>query len=183
MNVVQTSIEGLSEVHTQPVSDHRGSFARWYCENDLATVIGSRRIVQINHSITLERGAIRGVHFQRAPHSEMKLIRCIKGRVWDVAVDLRRGSETFLRWYACELTPEAAVLFVIPEGCAHGFQVLEAGSELVYLHTAFYTPETEGGVRYDDPAVAIDWPLPVTDVSERDRKHPLIGVGYEGLET
>jgi dTDP-4-dehydrorhamnose 3,5-epimerase len=122
------------------------------------------------------------MHFQRRPCAEMKLVRCLKGKVWDVAVDLRADSPTYLQWHAEELTPDNSKMLVIAEGFAHGFQVLEANSELLYLHTAFYSAETEGGVRYDDPALAITWPLLVTDISTRDTCHPLIESGFEGLQ-
>lgn len=168
-------------VETTPFQDSRGAFARWYCERELAEIIGNRQIVQINHSRTVAMGAVRGLHFQKPPHAEMKLVRCIKGRVWDVAVDLRQGSPTYLKWHAEELSPENARMMVIPEGFAHGFQVLEPESELLYLHTAFYAPEFEGGVRLDDPALDISWPLPFADVSERDQSHPLIDQDFVGL--
>jgi dTDP-4-dehydrorhamnose 3,5-epimerase len=121
------------------------------------------------------------MHFQNPPHAEMKLVRCLKGRVWDVAVDLRSGSPTFLRWHAEELAPEGARMLVIPEGCAHGFQALEPESELLYLHTAFYAPEAEGGVSYADPRLAITWPLPVSDLSPRDRSQPPIDHDFRGI--
>lgn len=111
----------------------------------------------------------------------MKFVRCLRGRVWDVAVDLRRSSPSFLKWHAEELSPEHATMLVIPEGCAHGFQVLEAESELLYLHTAHYEKSAEGGVRHDDPRLGIHWPLPVTDLSERDRSHPLLDTTFPGV--
>lgn len=181
MNVSPTPIAGVLRVDTVPHADPRGAFARLYCERELADVIGPRRIVQINHSRTAAFGAIRGMHYQHPPHAEMKLVRCLKGRVWDVAVDLRAGSPTFLRWHAEELTPHNARMLVIPEGCAHGFQVLEADSELLYLHTAFYEPQAEGGVRYDDPRLGITWPLPVAELSPRDAGHPPIEPNYRGI--
>ncbi len=111
----------------------------------------------------------------------MKLVRCVKGRVWDVAVDLRPHSRSYKRWYAQELSPENAFMMVIPEGFAHGFQVLQARSELLYLHTAFYRPESEGGVRYDDPELDIAWPLSVTDISLRDSSHGYIDSTFTGI--
>lgn len=174
MNLVSTSLPGVLVVISDPHADPRGSFARLFCQRELAGVLGERRIVQINHSHTAAAGAIRGLHFQRPPHAEMKLVRCLRGRVWDVAVDLRRDSPTFLRWHAEELTPHNQRMLVLPEGCAHGFQVLEPDSELLYLHTAYYTPAAEGGIRYDDPRIGIHWPLPVTDISPRDKSHPLL---------
>jgi dTDP-4-dehydrorhamnose 3,5-epimerase len=111
----------------------------------------------------------------------MKLIRCLKGKIWDVAVDLRCGSPTFLQWHAEELTPHNAKLFVLPEGCAHGFQVLEPDSELLYLHTAPYHPKAEGGVAWNDPRLAISWPLPPVDLSQRDNNHPWLALNFEGI--
>lgn len=182
MNTKETGIAGAVVVEGRPYSDHRGAFSRLFCEEMLAGVINDRHIVQINHSRTRAVGALRGMHFQYPPHAEMKLVRCLRGRVWDVCVDLRAGSPTFLHWHAEELSPETSRMLVIPEGCAHGFQVLEADSELLYLHTAFYTPASEGALRYDDPLLAIRWPLPVTDLSERDAAHPLLSNNFIGLE-
>jgi dTDP-4-dehydrorhamnose 3,5-epimerase len=181
MSVGTTRIAGVKVVQTTPFNDHRGAFQRLYCDRDLSAVVGERQVVQINHSRTAEVGALRGMHFQAAPHAEMKFVRCLRGRVWDVAVDLRAGSPTFLQWHAEELSPDNARMMVIPEGCAHGFQSLEPHSELLYLHTAHYAPSAEGGVRHDDPALGIAWPLPITDVSERDQRHPLISSDFRGL--
>lgn len=181
MIVHRLPLEQGALVDAQPFRDHRGLFARLFCQNELASVLGSRQIVQINLSRTLETGAVRGLHFQRAPHAEMKLVRCLRGRVFDVVLDLRPDSPTYLRWHAEELSGDNLKMMVVPEGCAHGFQVLEPASELLYLHTAFYTPDAEGGVRYDDPRLGIEWPLPVTDLSERDRSYPLISSDFTGI--
>ena len=181
VNTRPTRIPGLVVVETTPHIDNRGAFARLYCERELAGFIGSRRIVQINHSRTSAIGTVRGLHYQRPPHVEMKLVRCLKGGVWDVAVDLRHDSPTFLHWHAEELTPANSRMMVIPEGFAHGFQVIEPDSELLYLHTAFYEPEAEGGLRHDDPSLAINWPLAVTDLSARDASHPLIDFNFFGI--
>ena len=181
MKISPTAIQGLEVVEITPFVDDRGAFARLYCEKELASLIEQRRIVQINHSRTAAVGAVRGLHFQRAPHAEMKLVRCLKGRFWDVAVDLRKSSETYLHWHAEELTSTNGKMMVIPEGFAHGFQVLEPESELLYLHTSFYTPEAEGGLRYNDPTIGIDWPLPVTDISARDLQHPLVNKEFGGI--
>jgi len=181
VKILPTLIAGLSVVETTPHTDARGAFARLYCEDELRALIGDRRIVQINHSRTAAVGALRGLHFQHPPHAEMKLVRCLRGRVWDVAVDLRHDSSTLLRWHGEELTPRNTRMMVIPEGFAHGFQVLEPGSELLYLHTASYAPDAEGGLRHDDPALGIAWPLPVTDLSARDAGHPLIAPDFNGI--
>ena len=183
MQITCTPIEGLNVVATIPFRDQRGTFARYFCINELADLLGNRRIVQINHSYTETVGAVRGLHYQNRPHEEMKFVRCLRGKVWDVAVDLRQGSPTFLQWHAQELTPHNALMFVIPEGCAHGFQVLEEGSEMLYLHTNTYEQGAEGIVRFDDPLIDITWPLPVTDLSNRDLQHPLLQANFQGIQT
>lgn len=181
MKINSTPLAGVAVIETTRKHDHRGAFARLYCDRELSTIIGQRRIVQINQSRTHVVGAVRGMHYQHPPHAEMKLVRCLKGKVLDVAVDLRANSPTFLQWHAEELSAENALMLVIPEGCAHGFQVLEADSELLYLHTAFYTPTAEGGLRPTDPRLNISWPLPVLDLSERDRTHPLLTADFSGV--
>ena len=181
MHVAETPIAGVRVIESDAVRDERGAFARLFCARELASVLGARSIVQINHSITRRVGAVRGMHFQHAPHAEMKIVRCLRGRVLDVAVDLRRGSATLMKWTSCELSPESRRAFVIPAGCAHGFQVLEPDSELLYLHTAYYAREAEGGVRFDDPRIGIAWPLAPTDLSERDRNHPLLAQDFPGI--
>jgi dTDP-4-dehydrorhamnose 3,5-epimerase len=181
MKILPTPLNDVFVVETTPFSDQRGSFARLYCESELAEITGMRRIVQINHSHTAAAGAVRGLHFQRAPYAETKFVRCLSGRVFDVAVDLRSGSPSFLQWHAEELSPANARMLVIPEGCAHGFQALEAGSELLYLHTAAYAPQAEAGVRFDDPRLAIRWPLPIGDVSQRDQTLPLLAEALRGV--
>lgn len=181
MKVVNTPLAGVSLVKTNPFCDDRGMFYRAFCICELTAVLGKRQIVQVNVSRTHATGALRGMHYQKPPHAEMKLIRCLRGKVWDVAVDLRCDSPTFMQWFGIELSPNNALMLVIPEGCAHGFQVLEEDSELLYLHTAPYVSASEGGIRYDDPALAIKWPLTVTDVSNRDMNHPLITPDFGGI--
>jgi len=145
-----TPIDGVALVETVRFRDHRGAFARLFCENALAGLLDERHIVQINHSRTAQAGAVRGMHFQHAPHAEMKMVRCLKGRVWDVAVDLRKQSATFLHWYGVELSADNDRMMVIPEGCAHVFQALEPESELLYLHTAAYAPDADAVCRPTD---------------------------------
>ncbi len=181
MNILPTPIAGVAVVETTSRADHRGAFTRLFCNQSLAAIMADRQIVQINHSRTTQPGAVRGMHFQHPPHAEMKFVRCLRGRVWDVAVDLRADSPTFLHWHAQELSLENARMLVIPEGCAHGFQAMEVDSELLYLHTATYEPQAEGGLRHDDPRLDIDWPLAVTDLSERDRHHALLAQDFAGL--
>ena len=181
MNVRPTPLKGVSVVEPKVIEDQRGVFYRAFCDTELDSVLRGRTIRQINVSLTRKVGAVRGFHYQTSPHAEMKLIRCLRGRVWDVALDLREGSSTFLKWYAEELSPETALMMVVPEGCAHGFQVLESDSELLYLHTSAYSPAAEQGVRYDDPAIAVLWPIDVTDISPRDTKHKALGCGFGGI--
>jgi dTDP-4-dehydrorhamnose 3,5-epimerase len=177
-----TVIAGLYAIESVKYFDSRGYFIRQFCAFDLESLIGDRKVLQINQSGTKTVGAVRGLHYQTAPYAEMKLVRCIRGRVWDVVVDLRKNSSTFLKWHAQELNPDKALMMVIPEGCAHGFQTLEADSELLYLHTNIYTPQAEAGLRHDDPKLKIDWPLKVIDLSERDKNHPLLSNEFAGLE-
>ncbi len=179
--ILNTQIAGVNRLQRHPIGDHRGYFERLFCAEELSNVLDGRSIVQINHSLTAQRGAVRGLHFQYPPHAEIKIVICLTGRVWDVAVDLRSGSATFLKWHGEELSSGNASMMVIPEGCAHGFQVLEPESELLYLHTAAYAPEAEGGLRYDDPQLAITWPMTVTDLSPRDQRHPLLDFNFSGL--
>jgi dTDP-4-dehydrorhamnose 3,5-epimerase len=181
LNICQTQIDDLVMVETKPYADSRGAFSRMFCERELHDIIGSRQIVQVNLSRTDVVGAVRGMHFQFAPFSEMKLVRCLKGRVWDVAVDLRANSPTFLKWHSQELSPANARMMVIPEGFAHGFQVLEPSSEILYMHTEFYAPQSEGGLRYNDPKLSIEWPLPISDLSKKDAGHQLIDSSFQGF--
>ena len=182
LSIHTTPLEGLYVVETEPFMDHRGAFARWFCEAELAEVIDTRRIKNVNFSRTVKAGSIRGMHFQRPPHAEMKMVRCIRGKILDVVVDIRKDSPTFLQHYGVELSAENMRLFVIPEGFAHGFQSLEDDCEIMYLVTEFYSPESEDGLRYNDPALGISWPLAMSDISEKDGKHPLISPEFDGVD-
>jgi dTDP-4-dehydrorhamnose 3,5-epimerase len=181
MRILDTGLAGLKVIESAPHHDARGAFVRLFCARELHPLLGGRTIAQINQSVTRRIGAVRGMHFQYPPHAEMKMVRCLRGRVWDVAVDLRSGSSTFLHWHAEELSPDTTRMLVIPEGFAHGFQVLEPDSELLYLHTEFYHPPSEGGVRYDDPRLAISWPLVPQDLSDRDTRHALLDDDFTGV--
>ena len=174
MIVEQTPIGGAYLITPAPRSDHRGWFMRTFDQDlfrahDLCT-----NWVQMNHSMTVTAGSIRGMHFQHIPAAEVKLVRCVAGRVFDVLVDLRPDSPTRWQWFGVELSAHNQQQLYIPEGCAHGFQTLEPNCEMVYCHSAAYAPEHEGGVRYNDPLIAINWPLPVTDISARDAGHALL---------
>jgi len=172
----RTLINGVFELVSQPFVDARGAFLNAFRSQDLTFMSSwaDRGIAQVNLSRTEAVGTIRGLHLQAEPHCEAKLVRCLRGRVWDVAVDLRQDSDTLGQWHAVELSPDQGNAILIPEGCAHGFQVLEPGSELLYLHSGAWEPESETGVRWEDPQLAIAWPLPVTEMSDRDRALPLL---------
>lgn len=169
-----TPIGGTVELVGQPFGDHRGAFLNAFRlqESAFAETWGQRAIAQVNLSLTKAVGTIRGLHYQATPYSEAKLVRCLRGRVWDVAVDLRRDSPTYGQWHGVELSPERANALFIPEGCAHGFQVLAENSELLYLHSGAWVPEAEIGVYWNDQQLAIAWPLPVSDLSDRDQSLP-----------
>lgn len=180
-DVLATGIDGLTALRRKPIGDARGYFERVYCADELAPVLGERRIAQINRSLTRRRGAVRGLHFQHPPHAETKVVGCLRGAIFDVAVDLRRGSPTFLAWHGRVLSAENAESLVLPEGFAHGFQALEDDCEVLYLHTAAYAPQAEGGLDATDPQIGIAWPLPIAERSARDEGLPPAR-GFPGIE-
>jgi dTDP-4-dehydrorhamnose 3,5-epimerase len=182
MQVVPLPLAGAAEIRTDAHRDARGWFARLFCQNDLAAINGGRPIQQINLSHTLARGTIRGLHLQNPPHSEDKAVRCIRGRVFDVMVDLRSRSATFGQWYSIVLDSSTLNMVYIPRGFAHGFQTLEDNCEILYLHTEFHTPDAEAGYRFDSPELGIAWPLEVTELSERDKNLPCFDPSSGGLE-
>lgn len=182
MKIVKTPLQGACVIEPEPFVDDRGKFARLYCQKELQQIGHSKPILQINYSLTRQKGAIRGMHFQYPPKAEIKMVKCLRGSVFDVIIDLRCGSPTFLQWYGEILSEENMRMMYIPEGFAHGFQTLKDDSELLYLHTEFYSPEYEGAVRFDDPKVGIKWPLEVTDISERDKELPLLSNEFQGIE-
>ena len=177
-----TGLAGLMVVRRQRIEDARGFLSRLYCQEELAEIGFTEPVVQINQTVTRAPGMVRGLHFQRPPHAEDKLVSCLRGEVYDVAVDLRAGSPTLRQWHAERLSAENGLSLFIPKGFAHGFQALTDDCELLYLHTASYAPEAEGAVNALDPALAIDWPLPVTEMSPRDRGHPLLDDDFAGID-
>lgn len=182
MTIKHTNIDGTKIILPDPFRDERGFFNRVFCQKELSVIRPNIIVVQINHSMTKVKGSIRGIHFQYLPHAEMKIVRCIKGSIFDLAIDLRKNSSTFLQWHGEILSAENMKALVIPEGCAHGFQSLEDNIEMVYMSTAFYCKEAEDTIRYDDPKVQIDWPEKITVVSEKDRNKPFIKDSFEGIE-
>lgn len=176
-----TPIAGLHVLQRKPIGDRRGYLERLYCANELEALVPNRQILQVNHTFTANRGTVRGLHFQHPPHAETKFVHCLRGRVFDVAVDLRRGSPTFLQWHAEVLEAGNHKTFVIPEGFAHGFQTLSDDCEMLYFHTATYRPEVEGGLNAQDPRIAVSWPMPVSGLSPRDAAHPMLEEEFMGV--
>lgn len=172
MIFTETRLKGVFIVELEILEDERGFFSRSWCQREFETHGLNARLVQCNISYNSKKGTLRGMHFQTDPHQEAKLVRCTSGAIYDVAVDLRSGSYTFKQWVAVELTAENRRMLYIPEGVAHGFQTLADNSEVFYQMSEFYHPECAGGVRWDDPAFCIRWPLPVPIMSGRDRSHP-----------
>lgn len=176
------ALEGLFSVQHKRHADARGHFSRLFCEGSLSAFDQPFHIRQINHSCTREKGSVRGLHYQTAVRPEAKLITCLRGSVWDVAVDLRPRSPTFLRWHAEHLSEGDGRSLLIPAGFAHGFQALSDDAELLYLHSADYAPEHEAGLSVHDPRLAIEWPLPVNNLSLRDAGHPWINAEFAGVD-
>lgn len=180
-DIQMTPLSDLKVVVRKPLGDNRGYLERIFCLDELHDVLGERRVVQINHTLTQAKGTVRGMHFQYAPHAEMKFVSCLRGAVFDVAVDLRKDSPTFLRWHAELLSADNHKTFAIPEGFAHGFQTLTDDCEMLYLHTAAYAPGAEAGLSPQDAKLAIAWPLPIAEMSPRDAAHAPIAANFEGV--
>ena len=172
MKFEETSLPGAWLISLEPIGDSRGFFSRTFCEREFAEHGLETRFVQHSASLSREKGTLRGMHFQRDPHGEVKIVTCIKGAILDVIVDLRPDSSTFKKWAGFELTEENRNRLYIPKGFAHGFQTLTDDVELAYLISAFYEPSASTGVRYNDPAFGIEWPLPVTVMSDKDKVWP-----------
>ncbi|MCL2119749.1 MAG: dTDP-4-dehydrorhamnose 3,5-epimerase [Planctomycetaceae bacterium] len=175
------SLAGARIIELEPRGDERGRFTRLFCANELKEIGHVKPIVNVNHSYTQKKGTIRGMHFQYPPDAEIKIVKCLRGAIWDCIVDIRRDSPTFLKWEGVELTETNNRMVYVPEGFAHGFQSLTDDVELLYFHTQFYAPQNEGGVRYCDARIGIKWPIAATAVSERDQSHPLIDSQFFGV--
>jgi len=170
-------------IKRQRLGDHRGFLARLFCAEELAVAGFNGPIAQINHTSTQRQGTVRGLHFQRPPHAEIKLVSCVRGQVWDVAVDLRQDSPTFLHWHAQILSAENALALLIPKGFAHGFQALSDDAELLYCHSAEYAATAETGLNPQDERLAIAWPLPMAELSARDAALARIAPEFQGFAT
>jgi dTDP-4-dehydrorhamnose 3,5-epimerase len=174
MTFSECPIHGAYHVEITPVEDERGLFARAWCRDEFAAHGLTDVFVQANLAQSGRAGTLRGIHYQHPPHAEAKFVRCLRGAVYDVVVDLRPESPTYLQWHVERLTAERRNALYVPAGCGHGYQTLVDDTELFYLVTAAYAPEAEGGIRYDDPRLAIDWPREVTVVSDKDTAWPAL---------
>jgi dTDP-4-dehydrorhamnose 3,5-epimerase len=182
MKFINTNFEGLWVIETESKSDERGFLTRLFCKNEFDKINFHKEFVQENLTLTKAKGTFRGLHYQVPPHSEAKLVRCISGKVHDIVVDLRKDSKTFLNNFALELDSSKLNMILIPKGFAHGFQTLTDNCMILYLHSNFYNASFERGIRFDDPAINIELPLLVADISERDKNHPLIQKEFEGIK-
>jgi len=181
MTFEPTPLAGLFVLRSTPYTDARGRFVRIFCEDEFRAIRPSMHWRQANMSRTVGQGTVRGMHYQHPPMAEAKLVRCIAGRVFDVAVDIRRDSPTFLRWFGIELAATEDVALFIPEGFAHGFQVLGGEAELLYMHSADFSPAHDGRLRYDDTRIGIRWPLAVTSLSDKDAATPPLDGCFTGV--
>ncbi|MFO8162962.1 MAG: dTDP-4-dehydrorhamnose 3,5-epimerase family protein [Desulfatiglandales bacterium] len=182
LKISPLKLSGTYIIETLPFKDDRGVFARFFCQKEMGNILLDRQIVNVNFSKNYKKGAVRGLHYQLSPFAEMKMPRCIKGRVVDVFVDVRKDSPTFLQWDSIELSDEDMKMLVIPEGFAHGFQSLEDDSELMYLTTQFFSKELERALNIKDPRLNINLPIEITDMSDRDKSHPFIdNINFEGI--
>ena len=174
MRFSPTPLAGAYLIHLDPRLDARGLFARAFCAQEFAAQGLETSYVQANISANTHAGTVRGLHFQRAPHAEVKLVRCVKGALYDVIVDMREDSATFLRWFCADLSDDNGLMMYVPKGFAHGYQALSDGATAFYTVSAYYAPQAEGGLRYDDPKLAIAWPRTVSGISDKDAVWPLL---------
>jgi dTDP-4-dehydrorhamnose 3,5-epimerase len=182
MKFIETPLKGAYTIEIEPHIDDRGFFVRTYCKREFDQIHHTKEFVQFNHSMTVKKGTLRGMHYQVPPSAEIKLIRCIRGKVLDVVIDLRKNSPTFLQHISIVLSEDNRQMIYVPEGFAHGFQTLEDNSQMIYHHTEYYTPENERGLNYSDPAFQIKWPLPPINMTHKDQEYPFIDNNFKGIE-
>ena len=181
LNITSTSFENLFIIEPNTFHDERGSFSRVFCENELHDIF-DLQIKQVNHSITKQKGTVRGLHFQYEPNSEVKMVKCIKGAIYDVVVDIRKNSPTFLKTFSIELSKKNQKMLCIPKGFAHGFQTLEDETELLYFHSSIYAPLNEDAINIKDPLLDIKWPLNIINLSKRDESHAFLTEDFKGID-
>lgn len=180
-DILELPLPGLRLIQRKLVGDSRGYLDRLFCEHELQGLLSGKSIVQVNHTLTAKRGTVRGLHSQRPPHAETKFVTCLRGEVFDAAVDIRRGSPTFLSWYAEILSADNHKTLIIPEGFAHGFQTLTEDCEMLYLHTAAYHPPSECCLNAKDPQIGIRWPETISELSSRDAGLPFVTEDFSGV--
>lgn len=183
MKFTETRLKGAFIITPDLIEDERGFFARTFCRREFEEHGLNPHLVQCNISFNIAKGTLRGMHYQTHPHAEAKLIRCTAGAIYDVVIDLRAQSPTFRQWFGAELSAENRRMLYVPEGFAHGYQTLTDNAELIYHHSAFHSPKHEGGIRFDDPALNIAWPWPVSAISPKDQYYPLIDSAFKGTKT
>jgi dTDP-4-dehydrorhamnose 3,5-epimerase len=179
--IAELPLSGLYLIRRKRIEDSRGFLERLFCAREMAGIGWQVPVAQINLTETAQSGTVRGMHYQHPPHTEKKLVMCLRGRVFDVAIDIRKGSPTFLKWHGEVLSPEEGTAMVLPEGLAHGFQTLTADVLMLYCHSNFYDPSSEAGIHPNDPAISILWPSEVNEISEKDRSRPFIDSSFEGI--
>jgi len=172
MKFTETPLKGAYTIDLEKKGDDRGFFARFFCKNELAEQGLNNEIVQINNSLSQNKGTLRGFHYQLPPFEEDKIVRCLHGSLYDVIIDLRKDSQTFGQWFGAELTAENRKMMYVPKGFAHGLITLEPNTEILYMVTQFYAPEYERGIRWNDPKFNVQWPIEPVEISEKDRNQP-----------
>jgi dTDP-4-dehydrorhamnose 3,5-epimerase len=177
-----TPLKGAYLVELEKRGDDRGFFARFFCEKEFGAQGLETRFVQVNNSLSAKAGTLRGLHYQLPPSGEVKLVRAIRGRLWDVIVDLRAGSPSFGKWFGAELNDENRLMMYVPRGFAHAFITLSDNVEALYMVSAFYAPEAERGVRWNDPAIGIEWPIQPVEISDKDKSWPDLNTEFHGTE-
>jgi dTDP-4-dehydrorhamnose 3,5-epimerase len=182
MKFIETDLKGAYIIDLEPRKDDRGFFARTFCKREFKEITHTKEFVQFNHSMSARKGTLRGMHYQVPPSSEIKLIRCIRGKVFDVIIDLRSGSPTFLKHIGVILSEENMKMIYVPEGFAHGFQTLEDNAQMIYHHTEYYNPENERGLHHKDPVLNIEWPLAPVNLSDKDQKYLYIDTNFKGIK-
>ena len=178
-----TPLDGAYTIELEKRGDERGFFARLFCQKEFEAAGLAMSVLQINNSLSAKAGTLRGMHYQLAPAAEIKVVRCVRGALFDAIVDLRPDSPTFGTWFGTELSAENRRMLLVPQGCAHGFLTLTDDTEAFYLVSAFYAPELERGVRYDDPRFGIEWPTRPAEVSPKDRDWPDFDPVFHGVES
>jgi len=182
IKIINTPLPGLHLLESIPIKDERGWLERIYSRDSINNLAKGKDIQQINKTLTVKRGTVRGLHFQNSPYTETKIISCIKGKIWDVAVDLRKNSPTFMNYFAVELSENQHVSVLVPEGFAHGFQSLTDNCQIIYFNTSNYNPNSEGGINALDPRISIKWPIEISFRSIRDTEHQYLKNSFSGIE-